>query len=164
MKKIAIAVLSLVVLVIMPLVTSCGMPQVLFKMDSSGGGAPLKVTFTNGTQVKANSGIVFDWEFGDGKKLTGTSVADAISHDYTVAGNYTITLTEYNSKDPAKTIVISQSVLVTHGTLTKINIIPEKVELNIGKTQTFTSQAWDDYGNPITDAVFSWKSGKCRYG
>ncbi len=159
MKKIAITFLSLIVLVVLLLVTGCGLPQAIFKMDTGNGAAPLKVSFTNGTVVKADSKIVFDWDFGDGKTQTGTKITDSISHEYTRTGIYTVTLTEYASDAPAKTIVISQNVTVTHGTLTKINIIPERVELNIDQSKTFNSEAFDDYGNPITDAAFSWRPG-----
>lgn len=43
--------------------------------------------------------------------------------------------------------------------MSKINIIPERVELNIGETQLFTGEAFDDYGNPIPEASFSWEDG-----
>jgi PKD repeat protein len=159
MNKKAFSILFLIILVIFPLVTSCGLPKIALTIDNSSGGAPLLVKFKNGTQVKPNSGIIFDWDFGDGKKQIGASAADSINHEYTVAGNYTVTLTEYNLKDPAKTNIITQNILVTHGTLSQVNIIPEKVVLNIGDTQAFTSQAFDDYGNRIPEALFSWLQG-----
>lgn len=89
MKKVLFIFLSSLIVLIISIVTGCGMPQISFQSSSSDGAAPLMVTFTNGTKIKADSSILFDWDFGDGEKMTGTKITDSISHKYTVAGNYT---------------------------------------------------------------------------
>lgn len=61
------------------------LPLIDFTADQPSGCAPLTVTFTNtgatGTSV---------WEFGDGETFTG---AGPITHTYTLAGSYDVTLT-----------------------------------------------------------------------
>ena len=61
-------------------------PVAGFSPDSSGGEAPVTVSFLN-----SSTGDITDysWDFGDG----GGSLAQNPSHTYTVAGTYTVTLT-----------------------------------------------------------------------
>jgi len=158
-KKLLLVTLALMILQIVPVATGCGLPQVAFGTNVNSGPAPLSVEFTNLTpKIKPDSTIVFDWDFGDGQKQTAAKFTDAVSHQYTKVGTYTITLTEYKSDKPDKSQVITQTVTVLHGSLAKVNVIPEKAELNIGQSQTFTSDAFDAYGNPIPEASYNWKS------
>jgi PKD repeat protein len=161
MKKIIPVILCLLMLATVPVfAVSCGLPQAAFTVSVSSGAAPLNVTFTNTTEgVDKESKVVFDWDFGDGEKMTATKISDTISHKYTKAGTYTVKITAYNPEDPKTNTFITATVTVTHGALTILDITPETVELKIGETKKFSSAAFDDFTNPITEASLTWKDG-----
>jgi Tol biopolymer transport system component/PKD repeat protein len=161
MQKIIPVFLCLVLLVTVSLfATSCGLPQAAFTVSVINGAAPLNVTFTNTTQgVGQDSKVVFDWDFGDGGSMTATKISDTISHKYTKAGTFTVKITAYNPEDPKTNTFITATVTVTHGDLTTLDITPETVELKIGETKKFSSAAFDDFANPVTEANLTWKDG-----
>jgi Tol biopolymer transport system component len=159
-RKLSLVLLLVLCIQIVPFATGCGLPKASFQADTLSGAAPLNVSFTNTTpKVGADSKIVFDWDFGDGETQKAALVSDVISHKYTKAGTYTVTLAEYSSESPDKTSIITQTITVTHGTLTRLNVKPETVELNIGQVQAFTSEAFDAFDNPILEASLTWKDG-----
>ncbi|MDE0959040.1 MAG: PKD domain-containing protein, partial [Planctomycetota bacterium] len=57
-----------------------------FTPDSSGGEAPVTVSFSNSSTGDING---YSWDFGDG----GSSTAQNPSHTYTTAGTYSVTMT-----------------------------------------------------------------------
>jgi PKD repeat protein len=65
-------------------------PVADFSGSPTSGDAPLTVSFTD---LSTNSPTSWDWDFGD----TGTSTAQNPSHDYTSAGDYTVSLTAANA-------------------------------------------------------------------
>ena len=72
-------------------VTGTGSPPVAnFSGSPTSGTAPLTVNFTDSS---TNSPTSWSWSFGDG----GTSTSQNPSHQYTSAGNYTVTLTATNA-------------------------------------------------------------------
>jgi Tol biopolymer transport system component len=160
-KKIGIIVLAIMILQLLPFAAGCGgLPQAAFQASTVSGQAPLDVVFTNQTQkIAPDSLVIFDWDFGDGSKQTGTKIADPVTHQYTKAGTYTVTLTEYSSDAPDKTNIVTQKITVEHGALTKVSVTPETVELKIGDVQAFASAAFDAFDNPITEAALIWSAG-----
>jgi len=80
-------------------------PVANFSGSPTSGTAPLTVNFTD---LSTNSPTSWDWNFGD----SGTSTAQNPSHDYTSAGDYTVSLTATNaggSDSETKTDYISVS-------------------------------------------------------
>ncbi|MBD3299020.1 MAG: PKD domain-containing protein [candidate division Zixibacteria bacterium] len=78
-------------------------PVADFSGSPTTGDAPLTVSFTD---LSANNPDTWDWDFGDG----GTSTAQNPSHEYTVAGTYTVTLTASNC---AGSDVVSKTDYIT---------------------------------------------------
>ncbi len=68
----------------------CDPPVANFSGSPTSGDYPLTVNFTD---LTTNSPTGWSWTFGDG----GTSTAQNPSHTYTLAGNYTVSLTATNS-------------------------------------------------------------------
>jgi len=159
-KKIVLVLLALIILTVPLIGTSCDkLPQVTFEANPNSGNALLKVVFNNTTPDGGkNSSVVYDWDFGDGQTKTGASFSEVISHEYSKVGTYTITLICYNTKAPGKSTTTTRTVTVTHGALDTFTLTPETVELSIGQTQTFKTEAFDSSGNQVTDAVISWQS------
>ncbi len=71
-------------------VTVTTTPVAAFSGTPTSGNAPLAVTFTD---LSTGGPTSWSWNFGDG----GTSTAQNPSHNFTVAGTYTVTLTATNS-------------------------------------------------------------------
>ncbi len=65
-------------------------PVADFSGNPTSGSVPLTVNFTD---LSSNSPTSWSWDFGD----TGTSTTQSPSHDYTSAGDYTVSLTATNS-------------------------------------------------------------------
>jgi PKD repeat protein len=81
------------------------------------GFSPLPVSFTNSSSGSITNWV---WNFGDGTIITNTTGATVI-HTYSVAGNYSVTLTVYgpggsNSITLASYIVASPKALIIGGT------------------------------------------------
>ena len=70
-------------------ITVSGSPTAAFIGTPLNGSAPLTVTFTN----QSTQGTSWVWGFGDG----GSSIEQHPTHQYTVAGTYTVTLVASNS-------------------------------------------------------------------
>jgi PKD repeat protein len=65
-------------------------PTAIFSSDVSGGEAPVTVTFDASASYDSDGTIVsYDWNFGDGNTGSGSTA----SHEYTTAGDFTVTLT-----------------------------------------------------------------------
>jgi PKD repeat protein len=84
----------------------CVVPVALFSVDVDTGNIPFTVTFTNDTVV-GTVPMTYLWDFGDGN----TSTEENPTHEYTVAGNYTVTFTVTNEcgSDSATPVVITAS-------------------------------------------------------
>jgi PKD repeat protein len=126
MKKLGLVILAIMILQVLLAATGCGgLPQVSFEASTISGRVPLNVSITNTTSgVNSDSNIVFDWDFGDGNSQKATVVTNAVSHNYIIAGTYTVTLTEYKSDSPSNTMVATKTITVTQGTSMNINIAP----------------------------------------
>ena len=149
-----------VILVLSLLLTGTGcksLPQVSFQASATSGPAPLNVNFTI-DEASSLSGSYdnYNWDFGDGASQTASTAGEPIFHEYTKAGNYTVTLTAAKGADTAKSTTYSLAVTVTHGPVAVVKISPDTVELDIGQNQQFHIEATDAYGNSITDAEITW--------
>ena len=101
------------------LLTACGGdPKARFVASPVSGQAPLTVSFTNTSQ----NADEFQWDFGDGANLTtwstGTSIEEPVSHEYTKAGTYTVTLTAILQREGPEFDVATVLVTVEPGTPT----------------------------------------------
>lgn len=56
--------------------------------STSVGEAPLEVAFTN----RSKNADAFEWDFGDDTSATSTSIDELVTHEYTKAGTYQVTL------------------------------------------------------------------------
>jgi Tol biopolymer transport system component len=158
-RKLLTCIAALLVLSMVLIVVGCAVPQAAFKASVTSGTALLKVDFTNDTQTgmfkKADE---FRWDFGDGATMTTTNVKDPVSHDYTKAGTFTVTLTAAKKGEPPKTTVMSLTVTVNHGPLDHVQLSPKTVNLDIGQSQQFTAAVVDSYGNPVSEAKLTWQA------
>src|SRR2546425_11664146 len=72
----------------------------------------LRTVMFNGTATGGNwggmSGYAFSWNFGDGSTANGQSV----THQYSSAGNYTVTLNTIDNGNPKQTASSAQTVPV----------------------------------------------------
>lgn len=83
------------------------LPTAAFTFSPQGGSTPLTVTFNASTSTDAGGSIIgYRWNFGDGSTGSGKTV----SHTYTEAGSYPITLTvfdnEYNTDTATSTLQV----------------------------------------------------------
>jgi PKD repeat protein len=123
MRKLGLVILAIMILQVLLVAAGCGgLPEVSFGASTMTGRAPLNVSFTNTTLgIDAGSKIVFDWDFGDGTTQKATIVTNAVSHSYTTAGTFTVTLTEYNSDAPGTTATATKTITVTEATSMNLN-------------------------------------------
>jgi len=71
------------------------LPTAAFTFDPQGGSTPLTVNFNAATSTDAGGSIIgYRWNFGDGGVGTGKTV----SHVYTEAGSYPVTLTVFDNE------------------------------------------------------------------
>ena len=160
MKKIiAIGTAALLILLMIPSVIGCGaLPEVIFEASVTSGQAPLNITFINQTEISMfQSADEFLWDFGDGDTETTITVEEFVTHEYTKAGSYTVTLSVVKEGDPPETSTMTLDITVKHGTLDLVELNQETVTLNIGGNQEFTAEMSDAYGNPISDAQLTWE-------
>jgi Tol biopolymer transport system component len=142
---------TLLLVLVALLLPGCG-PLAVLSASVTSGQAPLVVSFTN-TSKNADE---FRWDFGDGSTMTTTSVEEPVSHEYTLAGTHTITLTAGKAANPDRASTVSVTITVQPGPLDRVKPIPEVVSLGIGESETFTAEAVDAYDNPIPGAIFNW--------
>ncbi len=126
-------------------------PVADFSGSPTSGAAPLTVNFTD---QSTNSPTSWSWDFGDG----GTSTAQNPSHEYTSAGDYTVSLTAANaggSDTATKTDYISVTppapVADFTGSPTS-GTVPLTVNFTDQSTNSPTSWSWD-FGDGGTSTV-----------
>ena len=120
-------------------------PVAEFSGSPTSGDYPLTVNFTD---LSTNTPTSWSWDFGD----TGTSTAQNPSHDYTNAGDYTVSLTATNaggSDSETKTDYISVSTPPPPAPVAEFSGSPTsgQVTLTVNftdlSTNTPTSWSWD---------------------
>ena len=116
-----------------------------FSASTTEGEAPLNVAFTN----LSKNADVFEWDFGDETTATSTSVGETLTHEYTEAGIYQVTLRalKEGQADAASTSTVS--VTVEPGPLFEVKIEPGALTASPVEEQLFTVIALDQFGNEI---------------
>ncbi|RJQ39928.1 MAG: DUF5050 domain-containing protein [Dehalococcoidia bacterium] len=131
-------------------------PSANLKADITSGAAPLTVTFSNTTSAFFSKADEFHWNFGDGGTATSTTKDEPVTHEFTKAGDNTVTLTAIKQGNPPKTTSKTLVITVEHGALGGVKITPEQAGMAIGQSQEFTAVAVDAYDNPIPEAPLNW--------
>jgi PKD repeat protein len=112
-------------------------PVASFTADPTSGEVPVTVAVDGSASSDADGSIAsWNWDFGDGATATGPTA----SHEYTVAGNYTVTLTVSDNDgaldSTTEAITVTES-LQAPGITTE----PEDVTVTEGMTPRFSVQA-----------------------
>ncbi|MCH8848642.1 MAG: PKD domain-containing protein, partial [Chloroflexi bacterium] len=131
-------------------VVACGpsVPEAGLTAEPVDGAAPLTVQFTDTSRNEPTS---WQWQFGD----SGTSAEQTPQHRYEQAGTYTVTLVATNEAGSG-TASTAQLITVGPGDVDRMEFADETVVLNIGGTHTFEIEAWDVFGNQITNPQVQW--------
>lgn len=127
-------------------------PTADFSASPTSGMVPLTVNFTD---ASTGNPISWSWDFGDG----GTSTLQNPTHDYTVAGSYTVILTATNDcgEDTEEKVDFIQPGACTAPTAgftasPLIGDAPLLVAFTDESTENPTSWAWD-FGDGATSAA-----------
>jgi len=114
--------------------------------DVTSGPAPVRVSFTNTSQ----NADQFQWDFGDGRRITTLEPTELVTHEYTKAGSYTITMTAVKKGDRPQPSLATVSVTVSPGLLDRVTIEPAALTIEASKQAQFTGKAFDRFDNLIT--------------
>ena len=112
------------------------------------GYAPMEVTFS--PKVSAEESIqLYHWDFGDGTKNDSNTsrenlIGSPVTHKYTEAGEYNVTLTIYDSTYQPATSQLIVKVFNAPPTITSINASPSNGELPL--RVSFSASASDNEG------------------
>jgi len=127
-------------------------PAADFVGSPTSGNAPLTVLFTD---LTSNNPTSWDWTFGD----TGTDTVQNPSHDYTSAGDYTVSLTAYNAYGQDTDTKVDY-ISVTAGQPPVAEFVGSPLSGNAPLDVDFTDQStnsptsWDwDFGDTGTDTA-----------
>ncbi len=121
-----------------------------FDATPTSGCAPLIVQFND---LSTGSPSVYDWNFGDG---TANSTLANPQHNFTLPGQYTVTLTVTGSGGSSNTMVKTNYIIVFAGPQASFTAIPDTV--CAGSPITFTSTSTQGDGL-ITDYTWTFNDG-----
>jgi hypothetical protein len=82
-------------------------------------------------------------------------------------GDYYVNITMDDGVNPLvynNTEIITVLVVEEEPVLTEIVVLPASVILNVGDTQQFTAQGYDQRGNPMPGIEFTWESSDAAVG
>ena len=130
-------------------------PMAILVPSVTGGQSPLSVSFAN----DSTNAREYEWNFGDGTSAA-TGNTEPVSHQYTKAGAYIVTLTAIGEGDPPPVSTAAVELSVEPGELSTVTIEPATVSLVVTEEQRFIATVLDQYDNPITGLsyVFGSKS------
>jgi len=98
-----------------------------------------------------NDDLTYDWDFGDDIKSMGMIK----SHEYTMPGEYKVTLIVTDPDDQAQQI----SKMIQIGQPPNVNIITpiENATFSVGQILRLQGEAYDYLGNPIPEDQLTWE-------
>ena len=118
------------------------------------GQAPLKVSFINGSRHADQ----FPWDFGDGTSASTSRVREPMTHEYTKAGAYLVTLTAIKKGDPQETSVATVTITVESGSLDHVTLEPSTLSIGVTESRSFKATALDRFDNPIPDLTYTFRT------
>jgi PKD repeat protein len=127
-------------------------PEAAFTSDVQTGTVPLTVAFTDQSE---NAPTSWAWDFGD----TGTSTAQSPSHQYTAAGNYTVTLTATNTAGSDTEVKTDYITVLPPAPVANFNKnisggqAPLSVQFTDQSTNSPTAWAWDFQNDGTIDST-----------
>lgn len=128
-------------------------PLITISASETSGPLPLTVNFSsNGTIDPDGSIATYHWDFGDGNEA---SIANP-SHTYTIAGEYTATLTVTDSQNLTRNKSITIHAGNTQPEIT-IQNPQENIEASVGETVEFNATGFDEEDGDLNDSHFSWR-------
>lgn len=130
-------------------------PTAILVPSVTGGQSPLSVSFTN----DSTNAREYEWNFGDGTGAA-TGNTEPVTHQYTKAGSYTVTLTAIGEGDPPPVSSAMVEVKVEPGELSTVTIEPAMASMAVTEEQTFTATALDQYDNPIPGLNYVFSSNR----
>ena len=115
-------------------------------MNADAGPAPFTVVFTN---LSENAGS-YEWDFGDDTTSASDTTDEPVSHEYTTAGIYEITLTAFPLVEPGQSSAATITITVEPRPLFELRIEPDTLTATPTEEQLFTVIALDQFGNEIS--------------
>ncbi|MDP3061717.1 MAG: trypsin-like peptidase domain-containing protein [Chloroflexota bacterium] len=122
--------------------------------SSSSGEAPFNVAFTN----NSSNADELRWDFGDGATNVTDPSSKQVTHEYTKAGTYTVSLEAVKNGEPPQTSKASVTVEVVAGALAKVALEKQEATLQPGGALSIVAQALDQYDNPIPGLSLSYRA------
>ena len=128
------------------------MPQSTANFSASAtiGEAPLEVSFTN----LSENADGFQWDFGDETTASSSNVDETVTHEYTKAGTYQVTLSALKDGQTDTASTATVSISVEAGSLFEVKIEPDALTALPAEEQQFTVKALDQFGNEISDLSY----------
>ena len=147
---------AIVLFICLPfLLAACGgPPEAEFTASVTSGDAPLRVSFAN----ESKNADEFQWDFGDGTSTTSRTREEPVSHEYTIAGTHTVTLTAIKKSDPPQTSPRTLTMTVDPGSLNKVVLDTTQVALTPGEPHAFSVEILDRFDNRITRLAPTFRS------
>lgn len=132
-----------------PTSTPIPAPTVSFDADINSGAAPFEVTFT--ATVNGNASTYL-WDFGDGE----TSNEPSPTHNYTTAGNHSVTVT-VNGPNGSGSDTNIDFISVTPGPVVELTLLPELLSITAADSTEIEATALDEFGNTVLGGI-TWNA------
>jgi len=143
-----------------PVVTSSGAqisevrPTARVAANLSVGPAPFNVQFK---AFDADASLI-RWNFGDGGSEAISSSDDSVTHEYTKAGAYEVTVSTTTGGDAKMTVIAKTQVIVEAGLLDRVTIQPATLNLTVNQEHQFIATDYDVYGNTISGLSHTFRA------
>ena len=130
-----------------PALSALHTPSAVISASSLGGPAPHVIEFQASASTDPdNDTLAFSWDFGDG----GTGAGEVVSHTYSTAGTYRVSLT---ASDGVLTDTDSLQVSIASGVDTKSFELPATFILKAAYPNPFNPTTTVTYGLPVAAQV-----------